>query len=161
MSNEILYVPANTGRAFWFMGDLFTYLVTGEESGGSYFTLEIIVAPNNGPGPHLHQNEEEQFYVVEGELTYRVGDKTMQVSTGDFIHIPRGTVHSFKNGPEPSKLLATFSPTGIEKFFQEIGEPVVDRSASPPPITEELLAQAKALESEYGLISFPPDDVGS
>ncbi len=103
----MVYVPASTGRAYWFMGDLFTYLVTGEESGGSYFTLEVIVSPGNGPLPHLHHYEEEQFYVVEGELTFWVGDRSFAVSAGDFVHIPRKTIHSFKNGATPAKLLAT------------------------------------------------------
>lgn len=157
MSNKIVHVPASTGQAYWFMGDLFTYLVTGEESGGSYFTLEVIVGPGNGPLPHIHHDAEEQFYVVEGELTYWVGDQTFQVSAGDLVHIQRKTVHSFKNGPTYAKLLATFSPAGIEKFFQEIGEPVADRSDGPPPITEEIIARAMALESEYGLETLLPD----
>ncbi len=160
MSNKIVYVPARTGQSYWFFGDLFTYLVTGEESGGCYFTLEVTVGPGNGPLPHIHHNAEEQFYVVERELTYWVGDQTFQLSAGDFVHIPRKTVHSFKNGPTPAKLVATFSPAGIEKFFQEIGEPVKDRSASPPPITEEMIAGAMALESEYGLETLLPDGSG-
>jgi len=147
MTNKIVYVPARTGQAYWVMGDLFTYLVTGEESGGSYFTLEVNVGPGNGPPPHIHHREEEQFYILEGELTFRVGDQTLQASAGDFVHIPRETVHAFKNGPRPAKLLATFSPAGIEQFFQEVGEPVEDRTAPPPPVTEETIARFMAVVS--------------
>jgi quercetin dioxygenase-like cupin family protein len=147
MSNKIMYVPARTGQAYWVMGDLFTYLVTGEESGGSYFTLEAHVGPGNGPPPHIHHHEEEQFYILEGVLTLRVGDQTFQASAGDFVHIPRETVHSFKNGPTPARLLATFSPAGIEGFFQEVGDPVGDRSAPPPPVTEATIARFIAAES--------------
>jgi len=147
MSNKIVYVPARTGQAYWVMGDLFTYLVTGDESGGSYFTLEVKVGPGNGPPPHIHHREEEQFYILEGKLTFQVGDQTIQASTGDFVHIPRDTVHSFKNGPTPAKLFSTFSPAGIEKFFQEAGEPVEDRSAPPPPVTEKTIARFMAVES--------------
>ena len=147
MSNKIVYVPASTGQAYWVMSDLFTYLVTGEESGGSYFTLEVHVSPHHGPPPHIHHREEEQFYVLKGDLTFRIGDQTRQVSAGDFLHIPRETVHSFKNGPAPAKLLATFSPAGIEQFFREVGEPVEDRSAPPPPVTEETIARFMAVEA--------------
>ena len=42
MADTIVYVPAKTGPAYWVMGDLFTYLVTGEQSGGIYFTTEVI-----------------------------------------------------------------------------------------------------------------------
>ena len=103
-TGQFEFVPADTGEAYWVMGTLFTYLVTGAESGGSYFTLIVDVGPEAGPPPHIHHLEEEQFYVLAGQLTYSVGHQTIQVNTGDFIHIPRGTVHSFKNGPRPSRL---------------------------------------------------------
>jgi quercetin dioxygenase-like cupin family protein len=147
MSNKNVYVPAGTGPAYWVMGDRFTFLVTGAESGGSYFTVEVNVGPGNGPPPHVHHREEEQFYVLEGELTFRLGDQTCQVSPGDFVHIPRDTVHTFKNGAAPAKLLATFSPAGIEQFFQEVGDRVDDRSATPPPVNAETIARFMAVES--------------
>jgi quercetin dioxygenase-like cupin family protein len=147
MSSEFLHVRANTGDAYWVMGDLFTYLVTGAESGGRYFTLIADVAPNGGPPPHVHHMEEEQFYVLKGQLTFSVGDQTFQVEAGDFVHIPRETVHSFKNGRSPARLLATFSPAGIEGFFKEVGEPVKDRFASPPSVTETTIARLLAAES--------------
>jgi len=147
MSNKTVFVLARTGQAYWVMGDLFTYLVTGEESGGSYFTLEVHVGPGNGPPPHIHHREEEQFYILEGELTFRVGEQTIRASAGDFVHIPRETVHSFKNGPTLAKLLSTFSPAGIEGFFAEAGEAVKDRSAPPPPVTQETIARFMAVES--------------
>jgi quercetin dioxygenase-like cupin family protein len=129
------------------MGTVFTYLVTGEESGGSYFTLIVDVGPGSGPPPHIHHLEEEQFYVLDGQLTYFVGDQTFEVKAGDFIHIPRGTVHSFKNGPKPSRLLATFAPAGIEGFFREVGERVDDRSQPPLPVTEANIARLVAAEA--------------
>lgn len=145
-SNEFVYRPAQTGEQYWVMGTLFTYLVTGEESGGSYFTLTVDLGPDAGPPPHIHHLEEEQFYVLDGELTYSVGEQTFQVKAGDFLHIPRGTVHSFKNGPEPARLLATFSPAGIEGFFKAVGEAVADHS-TPPPVTEDAIARFLAIES--------------
>jgi quercetin dioxygenase-like cupin family protein len=146
-ANKFMFVPADTGEAYWVMGTLFTFLVTAAESGGSYFTLIVDVGPEQGPPPHIHHLEEEQFYVLEGQLTYFIGDQTFQVNTGDFIHIPRGTVHSFKNGPKPSRLLATFAPAGIEGFFREVGERVDDRLKSPPPVTEAVIAHFLATEA--------------
>lgn len=146
-ANEIVYRPAHTGEQYWVMGTLFTYLVTGAESGGNYFTLIVDVRPEQGPPPHIHHLEEEQFYVLDGQLTYSVGEQTFQVNTGDFIHIPRETVHSFKNGPKLSRLLATFAPAGIEGFFREVGELVDDRSKSPPAVTEATIAHFLAAEA--------------
>lgn len=147
MENEIVFVPSGTGRAYWMMGDLFTFLVTGAESGGSLFALEVGVGPGHGPPAHVHRSEDEQFHVIEGHLTFRVGDRTIQASPGDYIYIPRGTVHSFKNGPSPARLLSAFVPAGIEGFFQAAGEPVLDRSEGPPPVTQETIARLLAVEA--------------
>ena len=148
-ANKFRLVPADTGEAYWVMGGMFTYLVTGAESDGCYFTLIVDVGPEAGPPPHIHHLEEEQFYVLEGQLTYSVGDQTFEVRTGDFIHIPRGTVHSFKNGSKPSRLLATFAPAGIEGFFREVGDRVDDRLKSPPPVTEAVIWRFLAAEAHW------------
>lgn len=147
-ANKFMFVPADTGEAYWVMGTLFTYLVTAAESGGRYFTLIVDLGPEAGPPPHIHHLEEEQFYVLEGQLTYSVGDQIFEAHTGDFIHIPRRTVHSFKNGPRPSRLLATFAPAGIEGFFSKVGERVDDRLKSPPPVTEAVIARFLAAEAD-------------
>lgn len=147
MSNKFVYLRAGAGEAYWVMGDMFTYLVTGVESGGSFFTLIADVAPHAGPPPHIHHLEEEQFYVLDGELDFSIGDQTFQVQAGDFLHIPREQVHSFKNGPKPSRILITFSPAGIEGFFREVGEAVENRLASPPPVTQDTIARLLAAEA--------------
>ncbi|MEX0801570.1 MAG: cupin domain-containing protein [Dehalococcoidia bacterium] len=109
---------------------MFRFLVTSEQASGSYTTMELTVPPGEGANPHHHDEAEEQFYVLEGEVTFWVADRTIQASSGDFIHIPRGTVHSFENGTTYAKLLATFGPgTGIEKLFQEEGELLDERMA--------------------------------
>ena len=69
VASKGLHVPAGHGQAYWVMGHLFTDLVTGAESGGRYFSVIVNVAPDAGPPPHRHQLEEEQFYVLEGEVT--------------------------------------------------------------------------------------------
>lgn len=106
MQNQILHVPADTGPAYWGPGDLYTFLITGEHSGGSYFTMEAWVPPGGGPPPHIHHHEEEQFYILAGEVTLQVGDHTVRATVGDFVHVPRGTVHAFRNeGQTPAKRL--------------------------------------------------------
>ena len=59
-SNVILHVPARTRQSLWFAECLFTILVTGEESGGSYTTMELLIPPGKGPNLHQHEAEEEQ-----------------------------------------------------------------------------------------------------
>jgi mannose-6-phosphate isomerase-like protein (cupin superfamily) len=159
MANKQLYVPAGKGRAYWGADDTYTFLVTGEESGGSYFTMEALVPPGGGPPPHIHHREEEQFYILEGEITFRVGRQTIRATAGDFVHVPRETIHQFRNeGLTQVKMLITYSPAGLEKLFQEAFQPVTDPSLPPPVWTEDDIGRFVAIESKYGLESLFPGD---
>jgi uncharacterized cupin superfamily protein len=114
-----------------------------------------MVPPGGGPPPHLHHREEESFYLLQGTLTIEAAGRTFRASPGDFVHIPRGTVHSFRNdGKVDAKMLVTVSPAGpagIEKFFEESFYPATDRSAAPPLITEELMGRMQAAAARNGL----------
>lgn len=112
MPNMIVYQPSGAKQPYFVFGDIFRFLVTGEETGGSYTMMEILVSP------------------------------------GDFVHIPRGTPHGFKNGPMSAKLIATFAPAGAEKLFQEVDEPVHDYAALVPPVTAEHIAHTMVDESK-------------
>src|SRR3954465_13887267 len=153
--NQVKYVPAGTGQLYCGPGDQVSFLVTGAESHGSCFIIEGMVAPGGGPPPHVHHFEDETFYMLEGSATFQAGGQTIHAKPGDFIHIPRGTVHSLKNeGAVPARALIIISPagpTGMQQFFEESFYPVTDRSASPPPITEELKGRMMAAAVRNGM----------
>jgi quercetin dioxygenase-like cupin family protein len=150
--NQVKYVPAGTGPMYCGPGDKVTFLVTGAESGEACFICEVMVPPGGGPPPHVHRNEDESFYLLQGTLTIQAGGRTYHVSPGDFLHLPRGIAHSFRNdGKVDAKMLATVSPAGLEKFFEEAFYPATDRSAPPALITEELMGRIKAAAARNGL----------
>ena len=153
--NQVKYVPAGTGPTYCGPGDRVTFLATGAESGGACFILEGMAAPGGGPPPHVHHFEDESFYLLEGTATFQAGGQTIHAKPGDFIHIPRGTVHSFRNdGNVPARALVIISPagpTGMQQFFEESFVPATDRSATPPPITEELVNRMIAAGTRNGL----------
>jgi quercetin dioxygenase-like cupin family protein/catechol 2,3-dioxygenase-like lactoylglutathione lyase family enzyme len=150
--NQVRYVPAETGPAYWGPGDQITFLITGEDTGGAFFMAEVLVPPDGGPGPHIHQREDESFYVQEGTLTVQVGGQTINASPGDFVYLPRGIVHCFKNtGNVNAKFLVVVTPAGLEKFFEEAFYPAADRSAGPPLVSEAMLARLLATAPRHGL----------
>jgi oxalate decarboxylase/phosphoglucose isomerase-like protein (cupin superfamily) len=81
---------------------------------------------------------------------------------GDFIHIPRGVVHSIKNeGTKPARALVVISPagpTGMQQFFEESFTPTTDCNATLPPITDELMKRMMASAAKNGLEWIKPDD---
>src|ERR671924_1862449 len=116
---ELLHRPAQTGPAFWGPGDHYTFLVTGEESGGAYFAMEALVPPGGGPPPHIHTREDETFYLLEGSVEFRLGEDTVVAGPGDFVNVPRGTMHRFENtGSGTARIILTFTPAGIEHWFE-------------------------------------------
>jgi quercetin dioxygenase-like cupin family protein len=147
-----LHRPVDTGPAYWGPGDHYTFLVTGEETGGAYFVMEALVPPGGGPPPHVHRREDETFYVVEGEIEFKLGEEVIAAGPGDFVNVPKGTVHRFHNaGTETARLILTFTPAGIERFFEETLERAPNGAQDPPDNIEEVAARYAAAAPRHGL----------
>ncbi len=133
-------VAADHGRSFWGPGDRYTFLVTGEESGGSMFALDCIVGAGGGPPPHRHLAEDELFYLFEGSISFTMATETCTISAGQSAFVPRGAAHSYINtGERDARMIAVYTPAGMEGWFREVCTPVTDPTASPPPVTPELI----------------------
>jgi len=90
--------------------------------------------------------------LLQGTLTVQVGGKTLNASAGDFVHLPRGIAHSFRNtGGVDAKFLVVVTPAGLEKFFEESFYPAADRSVRPPIIGEVMTARLLAAAARHGL----------
>jgi len=153
--NQAKYVPAGTGPMYCGPGDRVSFLATGADSQGGCFIVEGIASPGGGPPPHIHHREDESFFILEGNLTFQAGRETIHSKPGDFVHVPRGTVHSFKNeGTEPCRALVIISPagpTGMQQFFEESFTPTTDRSAPLPQMSEQLLQRMMEASPRNGL----------
>ena len=151
---ELLHRPSGTGRAFWGPGDHYTFLVTGAESGGAYFAMEALVPPGGGPPPHIHTREDETFYLLEGDVEFLLGEQTVIAGPGDFVNVPRGTAHRFQNtGTETARIILTFTPAGIEHWFEETLEraPNEARPQDVPDNIEHVAARYDAAAPRYGI----------
>lgn len=155
--DAVRHVPAGTGPTYWGPGDQVTFLITGEQSGGAFFMCDVQVPPGGGPPPHIHHREDEAFYMLEGTLMVMAGEATISASPGDFVYVPRGTTHSFKNaGSVDCRMLVMITPAGFEKFFEETfdqARPGPEAIAMPTP---ELMARMAAAASRHGMEFIPP-----
>jgi mannose-6-phosphate isomerase-like protein (cupin superfamily) len=110
------------GRALaWPNGRAVVIKAAGDETAGAYSFMELT-APVGSPWtpPHLHHNFEESMYVLAGELTVHIGDRTTKAIAGSFVLIPRGTTHSLGNsGTTDCRYLAFCSPPGLEQMWVE------------------------------------------
>jgi quercetin dioxygenase-like cupin family protein len=132
--------------------------IRDEDTAGAYSIHDNTIPPGSpGPRPHIHRHHEEAFYVQEGELTVRVGPRTITAPAGSFVVVPRGVVHQPSNpGPQPTRMLLIFSPAGMDDFFEEAAEGCMPLQAAPtdPVVLEKL----EAFTEKYGyeFAEFPP-----
>ena len=98
--------------------------VRDEDTAGAYSVHDNTIPPGSpGPRPHLHRHHEETFYVLEGELTVRIGPRKIKAPAGSFVVVPRGIVHQPSNpGAQSTRVLLVFSPAGMDRFFEEAAE---------------------------------------
>ena len=140
------------GRTVAVVGDVYRFLATGEDTNGKYALWETIVPPGGGPPPHVHSREEEGFYVLEGEITFQVGEKRLVATAGMFANMPVGTPHAFKNeSSKVAKMLISVAPAGLEQMFFEVGVPLPEGSTTALPPTKEEIERLLAVAPRYGI----------
>lgn len=139
------------GQKIWITGDTLWFKATSAETSGAYTVIEVISLPGNGPPPHLHENEDESIYVIDGEFEILLGAKTMRAEPGAFVFVPKRTVHRFRCiGDGPGKVLLHFTPGGIEGFFREAGVPVTNDGLAPSVDSAEI-TRTEMAGRRYGL----------
>jgi mannose-6-phosphate isomerase-like protein (cupin superfamily) len=140
------------GRTIAVVGDVYRFLVTGEDTNGKYALWEAIVLPGGGPPPHVHSREEEGFYILEGEITFTVGGERIVATTGMFANMAVGTSHSFKNERGiPARMLILVAPAGLEQMFFEVGVPLAEGATTALPPTKEEIEKLLAIAPQYGI----------
>lgn len=116
--------------AFWQVDILWLMLATGEQTGGAYALMWELCPKDAGPGPHFH-DQDEAFYVLDGAITFQLGDQTLAASGGAFVSIPRGTVHAFRIDSETATVLNFYAPAGFERTIAALGTPAARRTLPP------------------------------
>jgi mannose-6-phosphate isomerase-like protein (cupin superfamily) len=125
--------------------------------GEALSVTELTAAPQNGPPPHIHMREDESFWVLDGEFSFFLGERTLTAGEGSFVHIPKGTLHTYKNvGSTPGRMIVLLTPGGFEKFWEDLGEPATQLTTV-PPVDPGVIEKAIALAPTYHLqLPLPP-----
>jgi quercetin dioxygenase-like cupin family protein len=129
------------------VGGPLTFKVRGDQTDGRLTVFENVIPPGQGPPLHTHDDADESWYLLAGQLDFRLGEDVRRAPAGAFVFVPRGTPHCFVNvGAEPARILVVFTPSGMERFFdrfaalltpdadafRRLGEPVGMRVVGPP-----------------------------
>jgi quercetin dioxygenase-like cupin family protein len=129
-------LPQGQGEMFWLLGMHQTIKVGTSDTAGQFGMVEIIVPQGLGSPWHVHPDENEWFYVLEGEVTFYVDHTRLALTPGAFAFGPKGIPHTFIGASsEPARALVGLQPVMFEGFLREIGQPVEERIL-PPPLSQ-------------------------
>jgi len=110
-------------RSIWFLDCLVRVPERGSAPDGRYAVHELTAPPGSQPPPHIHHNEDEGFYVLDGEITLYTPDGALTLGPGEMANGPQGVPHTFRAGPAGVRMLVIFAPAGFADFVEEIGVP--------------------------------------
>ena len=110
------------GQSVWSLGGRFTTKVAEADAGGRFALVEALAFRSTEPPLHIHHNEDEAWYILDGHMTFYVGDKVIEADAGSFVFAPSGLAHTFTVDVEPTRVLVFASPAGFERFALELGE---------------------------------------
>jgi quercetin dioxygenase-like cupin family protein len=156
MTTQLREVPAATpfvvapaeGERIWLGEATMTLKATASSTGGELMLIETLAPVGHGPPLHVHHDEHEAFYVLEGRLEVLVGGARHEAGAGAFAFLPRGIAHTFRViGDTPARMLTIAVPGGLEGFFREAGRPA--EHDGPPPAAGLDVARMRAAGARY------------
>ena len=157
---ETLIRHRDEGDATWFLNSLVTTKATNDETGGSFGIAEHLVTPACNPPMHVHTDEEESMYVLDGELELEVDGEIQVVRAGSFALTPRGARHTYRVLTETARVLVITSSLsgatngGFEDFIRQIGSPASARVLPEPQAPDPVVLTTVA--ADHGITILPP-----
>jgi quercetin dioxygenase-like cupin family protein len=140
-------------ECYWVLGQRIDFLATGETTDGHYSLFHVFIpAGPPGPVPHIHRHADEFFFVLEGRVEVLSDSAWRPLEPGQFAHVPRGTLHTFRNvTSDAARMLSGFVPSGFERFFRDFGQAARLEDVEPLPVQEAERQRLEATASEYDM----------
>ena len=145
------------GEHLWFFGGLTTIKADGADTGGRAMVTEQLAPRGSGSPLHVHHNEDEWFYVLEGELVIWVAGRTIAAPAGSFVFGPRDVPHTFVVSSDQARFLLVTQAAGFEGFIRTLGTPAPVAEIPPAPATPPDMAPVLEAAADHGIeILGPP-----
>ena len=159
MAAEAIIRGKGEGERLWFYGGgLFTVKATAAETGGSLFMFEDVMTQGKVTPLHLHPDEEEAIYVIEGELVVHVDGTDHRLQTGGLCVAPRGVPHALLVTSKTARVLAMLSPGRAEAFYRGASEPAPADADASGPVDFDRLRLSAERNGGIEILGPPPFD---
>jgi quercetin dioxygenase-like cupin family protein len=145
-------VRTGEGEARWWFAALAEIKATAQDTDGQLTIVEVTEPPGAQTPLHVHHREDEGFWILDGDVTFHVGDVTIEARAGDFAWGPRDVPHRYTVGPDGCRMLFILTPAGFEGLVRDMSEPAAERTIPPasdaPPEMERVARVAQAYGCE-------------
>ena len=132
-------VRSEEGKQVQVLSDQVCIKLASSESSRSMSVFTVHLPPSGFVPPHTHAEEEEGYYVLAGSMTMHLGNEQFAMDTGDFVHVPEGAIHGYRNdGTEPCRFLAWTVGGPIDQFFIEMSDKIKNMPEDLPKMPEIL-----------------------
>lgn len=136
-------------------GGYFKILMSAKDSGGAMGIIDITLPKGVEPPLHVHKNEDEIFYLLEGNIKFQIGERVIEAKPGDAVFAPRMVPHHFVIEDQQARFLNIMTPGNLLDYFTEFSEPSqqelkVKLPQGPPP-AEAIAHMVLRLEEAYGI----------
>ncbi|HEY8633524.1 MAG TPA: quercetin 2,3-dioxygenase [Candidatus Dormibacteraeota bacterium] len=147
---DAVAVATGKGEARWWFGQLAEIKATAADTGGQLTLVEVTCPPGYQGVRHIHHNEDEGFWLLEGLMDLEVGGQHTKMQAGDYAFGPRNVPHSFSAGDAGCRVLFILTPGGFEKLIMATSEPAQARTV--PPHSDEMpdFARLQAIVAQFG-----------
>jgi quercetin dioxygenase-like cupin family protein len=145
-----LVARSEDGEARWWWGNLAVLKVTGAHTNGGLTAVEVTIGADRMVPLHVHHRDEETFLVLDGSLTFYIGEEKIDAGPGDFVVGPRDIPHRFVAGPDGARVLLILTPAGLEGLVREQSIPATARTLPPAGGPPPDLNRAREIALRYG-----------
>lgn len=146
----------DTQTAIWFLGTLSQVRLSGEQTGGAFSLTENLTRRGNGSPVHVHDREDETFFVLDGELRVVAGEEEHAAGPGTIAVLPRRLRHAYVVTSATARFLTLHTPGGFERFAAEVGQPAPALTLPLEPTGPPDLAALAQTAARHGITILAP-----
>ncbi len=156
MQNINALIGSTAGGGYrQYHGGFFKVLLSAEQTGGAMALMDTTLPRGAEPPPHLHTREDEMFYLLEGNVQFRIGDAVIDGVPGEAVFAPRQVPHQITITTPTARFLTLLTPGDFVAYFMETSFPTDAPQVIPPqgpPPAEVIERMTVRLREKYGVL---------
>ncbi len=140
-TNAPFVITRDEAPRYWLVDSVWSVLASADTTGGALTVLDQLMPRRSGPPPHVHERLHEYFYLLDGEISFQLGQQVQTAQSGSMVSVPVNTVHGFAVVSETARVLNLYTPGGFTEQISFLATPASElrlpTRAEQPPATAD------------------------